>query len=286
MTEQSSPLLSLITRHIAHTHRHMLVVMVTAQASVVTMLSLASNPGPHHDRICDRREEGLVKPPFCFGSLPTIAGKISHSNYLAQSAVFKSVFDSQTRRGVARRRLSLSRYKHKANPSLGLVDASTWSKKAQRKGRRLFGSEIFDSLDPEIYSPLWTKCFSFLFFSFPFFFVAPLPVGENTSLLPCWSNTSSAQGASSKRGPDLLSLFERRDVYSRWTMRQLPVCHAEGVLCLSSWQQSWTNPAIADEAFLARCWSGRLPQPGKAKSLLRKTWQTYRQGYKPQRLYK
>ena len=82
-------------------------------------------------------------------------------------------------------------------------------------------------------------------------------------------------------------LFERRDVYPRQTMRQLrKVCHAEGVLCLSSWQQSWTNPAIADEAFLARCWSGRLPQPGKAKSLLRKTRQTYRQGYKPQRLYK
>ena len=28
-------------------------------------LSIASNPGPHHHRICDRREEGLVKPPFC-----------------------------------------------------------------------------------------------------------------------------------------------------------------------------------------------------------------------------
>ena len=51
--------------------------------------ALASNPGPHHHRICDRREEGLVKPPFCFTSLPTIVGKISHSNYLAKSAVFK-----------------------------------------------------------------------------------------------------------------------------------------------------------------------------------------------------
>ena len=79
--------------------------------------TVASNPGPRHHRICDRREEGLVKPPFCFGSLPTIVGKISHSNYLAQSAVFKSIFDSQKRRGVARHRLSLSRYKHKANPS-------------------------------------------------------------------------------------------------------------------------------------------------------------------------
>ena len=47
---------------------------------------LASNPGPHHHRICDRREEGLVKPPFWFASFPTIVGnmgKISHSNYLA-----------------------------------------------------------------------------------------------------------------------------------------------------------------------------------------------------------
>ena len=130
----------------------------------------------------------------------------------------------------ARRRLSLSRYKHKANPSLGLVDASTWSKKAQKKGRRLFCSEIVGSLAPEIYSPLWTKCFSFLFFLFPFFFVARLPclpVGENTSLLPCGSNTSSAQGASGKRGPDLLALFERRDCISSQNNASAP----KGVPC-------------------------------------------------------
>ena len=41
-------------------------------------------------------------------------------------------------------------------------------------------------------------------FSCFLFFVSRLPclpVGENTSLLPCGSNTSSAQGASGKRGP-------------------------------------------------------------------------------------
>ena len=93
------------------------------------------------------------------------------------------------------------------------------------------------TLWPEIYSPLWVKCFSLLFLLCPFFFVARFPVGENTRLLPCGSN--NAQGASSKRGPDLLALFERRDVYPRQTKRQLrKVGHAEGVLCLSSCQQT------------------------------------------------
>ena len=53
------------------------------QALFFSVFFLASNPGPLHHRICDRREEGLVKPPFCFGSLPTVVGKIFHSNYLA-----------------------------------------------------------------------------------------------------------------------------------------------------------------------------------------------------------
>ena len=105
----------------------------------------------------------------------------------------------------------------------------------------------------------FTSSLSFFFF----FFVARFSVGENTSLLPCWSNTSSAQGAS-----DLLALFERRHVslYPRQTMRQLrKVCHAEGVLCLSSWPGNKPSKYIADEAFLARCWSGRLPQSGKGQ---------------------
>ena len=71
---------------------------------------------------------------------------------------------------------------------------------------------------PETYSPLWTKCLSFLFFLFTFcFLVARFPVGENTSLLPCGSNT--AQGASGKRGPDQHILFERRDVLP-WTKKK------------------------------------------------------------------
>ena len=173
--------------------------------------SLASNPGPHHHRICDRREEGLVKPPFCFGSLPTIVGKISHSNYLPKSAVFKSYFDSQKHRDVARRRLSLSRYKHKANPSLGLVDASTWSKRRRGKDEDFLVQKSLTLWPLKFIVCSERNVFPYSFSCFLFFFAARLPVGENTSLLPCGSNTSSAQGASGKRGPDLLALFERRD---------------------------------------------------------------------------
>ena len=57
--------------------------MVSMETKVVSRDSflVASNPGPHRHRIYDRREEGLVKPPFCFASLPTIlVGKISTQN--------------------------------------------------------------------------------------------------------------------------------------------------------------------------------------------------------------
>ena len=204
--------------------------------------------------------------------------------------VFESVFDDATAKNV------------EVSPGAGWACQGTkrrqipaWGSSTPQHGQKRRRGKDEDFLVQKSLT-LWPPKFTFRternvfpsFFScFPLFFVARLPVGENTSLLPCGSNTSFAQGASGKLGPDLLALFERRDVHPRQTMRQLrKVCHAEGVLCLSSWQQSWTNPASADEAFLARCWSGCLPQPGKAKSLLRKTWQTYRQGYKPQRLYK
>ena len=134
--------------------------------------------------------------------------------------------------------------------------------------------------------PKFTVCsernvFPSSFSCFLSFFVARFPVGENTCLLPCGSNT--AQGVSGKRGPNLLALFKRRDVHPRQTMRQLrKVCHAEGVLCLSSWQQTQqlqTKLSLQDVGLVV------FLNLAKAKSFLRKTWQTYRQGYKP-RLYK
>ena len=124
------------------------------------------------------------------------------------------------------------------------------------------------------------------FSCFLFFFVARLPVGENTSLLPCGSNTSSAQGASGKHGPDLLALFERRD----WISSQNNASTPKGVPCrrralfvimgnkVEQTQQTKLSLQVVGLVVFLK--------PGKAKSLLCITWQTYRQGYKPQRLYK
>ena len=55
---------------------------ITTQIGLLLLLvhGLASNPGPHRHRIYDHWEEGLVKPPFCLASLPTIVGKISTQN--------------------------------------------------------------------------------------------------------------------------------------------------------------------------------------------------------------
>ena len=47
-----------------------------------------------------------------------------------------------------------------------------------------------------------------------------------------------------------------------------------------------TNPAIADEAFLQDVGLVVSINLAKANSLLRKTWETYRLGYKTQPLYK
>ena len=217
---------------------------------------LAPNPGPHHHRIYDRREEGLGKPPFGFVSLPTIVGKIS-----TQNSEPRVPFSS----------LLLTAKNVEVSPGAGWAcqgtntrrsPASTCLKKAQRKvtGRRPFGSEIVDSLAWNLQSAL-NEMFFLPFFLVPLiFFVAHFPVGENTSLLPCGSNT--AQGASGKRGPDLLALFERRDVYPRQTMRQLrKVCHAEGC----STCHYGNKPSNCRRSFPARCWSGRLPQPGKGE---------------------
>ena len=146
------------------------------------------------------------------------------------------------------------------------------------RNRWLFGPPKFTVRSERNVFPSSFSCFLFFCRTFTCW-------GKHQSP-PCGSNTSSAH-KERRASVVLICLHCSKEgtVYPRKTMRQLrKVCHAEGVLCLSSWQQSWANPA--DEAFLARCWSGRLPPPGKAKSLLCKTWQTYRQGYKPQRLYK
>ena len=78
------------------------------------------------------------------------------------------------------------------------AEERTWTKTQ-------FGSEIVDSLARNLQSAL-NEMFFLPLFLVSFFFVARFPVGDNTRLLPCGSNT--AQGASGKRGPDLLALFE------------------------------------------------------------------------------
>ena len=51
-------------------HCHALLSFVTSSLASPTTTLLASNPGPHQHRICDRREEGLGKLPAIFGFYP------------------------------------------------------------------------------------------------------------------------------------------------------------------------------------------------------------------------
>ena len=246
---------------------------------------LASNPGPHRHWIYDRREEGLGKPPFCFASLPTLVGKISTQNSEPRLPFSSLFFDSQKRRSVARRRLSLSRYKHKAKPSLGLVDASTCSKKVQSKGngRRLLGSEIVDSLARNVQSALNEMFFLPLFLVFLFFvFVARFLSGKTP--VSCLAEATPVPHKERRASASLICLHcSKEGMYILVKQCVSSERCAMPKVCSVCHHGRATNPAIADEAFLARCWSGRLPQPGKC---LRKTWQLHRQGYRPKRLYK
>ena len=140
--------------------------MVNAHALCIDMISsekpkggqsrlpLASNPGPHHHRICDRREEGLVKPPFCFASFPTIVGNISHSNYLAKSGVFKSVFDSQKRRGARPAQAELVKVQTQGKSQLGARRRLNMVKKGAEERTKTFWFGNRWLFGPEIYSPL------------------------------------------------------------------------------------------------------------------------------------
>ena len=87
-----------------------------------------------------------------------------------------------------------------------------------------------------------------------------------------------AQAVRATCSPDLLALFEKkRDVYPRQTMCQLrKVCHAKGMLYLSSRQQTQqlqTKLSLPDVGLVV------FLNLAKAKSPLLKTWQTYRQGW-------
>ena len=112
-----------------------------------------------------------------------------------------------------------------------------WTKTFLFRNRWLFGPKFTVCTERNVLPSL---------FLVSFFVVARFPVGDNTSLLPCGSNTGPAQGASGKHSRDLLSLFERRDVYPRQTMRPLrKVCHARR-RALSSWQQTQTKLSLQD----------------------------------------
>ena len=217
---------------------------------------LASNPGPHRHRIYDRQEEGLGKPPFCFPSLPTIVGKISTQNgelngeFLTAKNVEVSPGAGCARQGT-----------NKAKPSSSTPQHAHKRRRGQRKGnrRRLFGSEIVDSLARSLQSAL-NEMFFLSLFLVSFFFCRTFSCREKHQSPVCGSNTSSAQGASGRRGPDLLALFERRDVILAKQCVSSERC-AMPKAC-SVWHDG-NKARHADGAFLARFLAGCLPRPCK-----------------------
>ena len=137
---------------------------------------LASNPGPHdRHRICDRREEGLVKPSVCFVSLPTMVGKISTQNSEARVPFSSRFLTAKNGEVSPRRRLRSSMYKHKEKPSSSTPQHAHKRRRGKEKDEDFLVKKSL-TLWPKIYSPLWTKHFSFLLFFF--FFWSRFSVGK------------------------------------------------------------------------------------------------------------
>ena len=108
----------------------------------------------------------------------------------------------------------------------------TKEEKKKGNGRRLFGSEIVDSLARNIQSAL-NEMFFLPIFLVSFFLSHVFLSGRRQSPV-CGSNTSSAQGASGKRGPPCT--VRKKGCISSPNNGSAPKgmpCHAEGVLCLS-----------------------------------------------------
>ena len=140
----------------------------------------------------------------------------------------------------ARRRLSLSRYKTQGKSQLGArLRLNIVKKRRRRKDEDFLVQKSLALWPPKFTVRSERNVFPSFFFLFPFFFVARLPVGENTSL--CLAGATPVPHKERRASVVLICLHCSKEgtVYPRKTMRQLrKVCHAEGVLCLSSWQQS------------------------------------------------
>ena len=164
---------------------------------------VAWNPGPHrHPGYTTVRKRACKKPPFCFASLPTVVGKITTQNSEPRVPFLILFLTAKNVEVLPGAGWACQGTNTRQSPAWG---SSTSQKR--RRGREMDEDFLVQkSLTPwpKVNSPLWTKWFSFLFFGFPFFCCPRFAVEENTSLLPCGSNT--AQGASGKRGMALICL--------------------------------------------------------------------------------
>ena len=95
-------------------------------------------------------------------------GKISHSNYLAKSAVFKSVFDSQKRRGARPAQAELVKVQTQGKSQLGARRRLSMVKKGAEertktfwfRNRWLFGPRNLQSaLNEMFFLPLFLVSF-------------------------------------------------------------------------------------------------------------------------------
>ena len=146
------------------------------------------------------------------------------------------------------------------SPAWGSTPQHPCSKKAQRKanGRKLFGSEIVHSFARNLQSGSGWSFFLPLFLVSFLSFCRTFSCGGKHHSPAVQEQHQFAQGASGKHGP-ACTVRKKESVSSP--------NNASASKGVPFWRRTLfvimaTNPA---KLSFARCWSGRLPEPGKSE---------------------
>ena len=198
---------------------------------------------------------------------------------------FQVCFWQQKRRGAARRRQRSSSYKHKRRPSSSMPQHHKGAD--ERKWTKTFWFRNRCTLWPEIYSSLWTKCFSFLFscFFFFFFFCRTFSSRENTSLLFAATPVPHKEHRASVAQICLHCSKEEMYILAKQCVRSERCAMPCRIRRRAVFVMRATNPEVQTKLSLQDFGLVVCLNLAKAKSFHRQTWQTYRKGYKLQRLY-
>ena len=169
-----------------------------------------------------------------FRVVPHYSGEHSHSNYLAKSAVFKSVFDSHKRRGACPAQAELVKVQTQGKSQLGACRRLNMVKKGAEERTKTFWFRNRWLFGPRNLQSALNEMFFLPLFLVSFFFLSHVYL-LGTTPVSCLAGATPVTQKERRASVVLICLHCSKEgtVYPRKTMRQLrKVCHAEGVRAL------------------------------------------------------